>query len=304
MTHERVESGEIRKKIFKCLQELDSLPSLPEVVNKVVRAVEDPDTSADDIARIMRDDPAMTAKVLKIANSTFYGVPNREITSVPFAISRMGFFEIKKIAFSMGVLMLFRQSAKVIDHKEFWRHCIATAIGTTTLNRFVGGRFRVSDSDLSAYFVGGLLHKIGMLMLEAYFHEAYTGVIEICRKKYMNLPGVEDQVFGITHAEVGHFLCRKWNLPETVTAGVLYYASINKAPTTHFPVVCHIAIAEFLARQLIGGFGIGPLTGNRLDDFPSAAWRSLELPRRDLVEIMRIMNEECGRSEVFVALAD
>jgi putative nucleotidyltransferase with HDIG domain len=206
----RISPEYIREKVKTIIH----LPALPAIAMEVVEMVDNPKTSASKLGKLISSDQALTAKVLKIANSPFYGFP-RKISTVDFAIIVLGFDALKEIVISISLVSsLQRRSDTYFDAQAFWDHAMTTAVIGRRLARDLG--YRVSGE----VFVGGLLHDIGISILHRYFFEEFKRIVEITQETDLNFLEAEESVLGVTHAAVGGWLAERWNLPDHLTEAI------------------------------------------------------------------------------------
>jgi len=205
------------------VQSIIQLPALPAVAMEVVEMVDNPRTSASKLGKVISTDQALTAKVLKIANSPFYGFP-RKISTIDFAIIVLGYDALKEIVISISLISsLQKKSDGLFDAKAFWDHAIATGVLARRLARDLG--YRVSEE----VFVGGLLHDMGVSVLHRYFKSEYRRIVEIARESELTFLEAEESVLGVTHADVGGWLAERWNLPKHLVRAISMHHSPAKA---------------------------------------------------------------------------
>jgi putative nucleotidyltransferase with HDIG domain len=187
--------------------------SLPEILAQVIQAVEDKNSSIGLIADVVSKDVALTSKILRISNSSFYGRMNK-VSSVTDAVGVLGTRTIKSIALSVSVYDLCRRLDNRLDIKDFWRHSLEVAI----LSELVA---RKTDARLAEEaFVCGLLHDIGILILDSTFSKDYEKVWHLTCKGN-DLIKTEESIIGTNHVKVGTFLAEKWNLPERLANAIM-----------------------------------------------------------------------------------
>ena len=153
------------------VQTIIQLPALPTIAMEIVDLVDNPKTSASKLGKLISTDQALTAKVLKIANSPFYGFP-RKISTIDFAIIVLGYDALKEIVISISLVSsLQKKSDAMFDAKAFWDHAIMSGVLARRLARDLG--YRVSGE----VFVGGLLHDMGVSVLHRYFKSEHKRII-------------------------------------------------------------------------------------------------------------------------------
>jgi HD-like signal output (HDOD) protein len=199
------------------IQTIIQLPALPTIAMEVVELVDNPKTSASSLGKVISTDQALTAKVLKIANSPFYGFP-KKISTIDFAIIVLGFDALKEIIISLSLVSsLQRKSDAYLDARSFWDHSISTGVVARRLARDLG--YRVSGE----VFVGGLLHDMGISILHRYFNNEFRRIMDIARETDLTFLEAEESVLGVTHAEVGGWLAARWNLPDHLIEALSFH---------------------------------------------------------------------------------
>jgi putative nucleotidyltransferase with HDIG domain len=201
---------QIKERVLTIIQ----LPALPTIAMEVIQMVDNPKTSASSLGKLISADQALTAKVLKIANSPFYGFP-KKISTIDFAIIILGFDALREIVISISLVSsLQRKADKYIDAKAFWDHSIATGVIARRLARDLG--YRISGE----VFVAGLLHDMGISILHKYFAGDFKRIVDIVRESDLAFLEAEESVLQVTHAEVGGWLAERWNLPDHLTEAI------------------------------------------------------------------------------------
>jgi HD-like signal output (HDOD) protein len=205
----------------RLLQQIKSLPPLPHTMMRVWQVIDNPVSNASTLAEAICADPALVATLLKLANSAAYG-RSRTITTIPEAITLLGFNVIKKMCMATIVQVgLLNQGGalRIFDHVLFWRHCVGTGLAAEALAEIHG----MPVGDLA--FSHGLLHDIGILALdrclpdEAVDH--FCGELAAGRR----LMEVEREVLGTDHAQVGTILATEWNFPPSLLDVIGYHAA-------------------------------------------------------------------------------
>jgi len=182
-------------RIRRITESIITLPTLPTVVSKMIQLVDNPKTSAGSLARLISSDQAMTARMLKTANSAYYGF-SREISTVDMAIVVMGFDAVKEIGLSLSVLEMFRNAGPdtPFDVTRFWEHSVGCAVASRMLAR----RYRRDVAGEA--FVAGLLHDIGKLILSQYATRDFTNIMELVAHDEATLDEAEQTVLGAVRA--------------------------------------------------------------------------------------------------------
>ena len=229
----------IRDKVQTIIQ----LPTLPTIAREVVEMLENPKTSAAKLCKVIESDQGLTAKVLKIANSAFYGFP-KQIATVDFAIIVLGFDALKEIVISISLVTALQKKSDVaFDAQGFWDHSIFSGVIARRLARDLG--YRVSGE----VFVGGLLHDMGISVLHQHFTNEYKEIITIAEETDLTFVEAEKQVLGITHAEVGGWLAERWNFPNHLVEAIsMHHKPLEAKENPELVSIIHCA--DVLANRL------------------------------------------------------
>lgn len=239
----------VKDNVQKILTRLKDIPTLPHVVSKIVEIVDSPNTSASDLNKAISMDQALSVKVLKLVNSAFYGFP-KKIETLTQAIVILGFNTVRSLALSISMVDFFTgKGGRKLNYTEFWKHSIATSILAKQIAK------KSFPSIAEEAFVSGLLHDIGILILDQYVTSEYREVLECMETEGMQLVQAERKILGITHAEVGRLLAEKWNLPDPLLYSISYHHEPSPA-LDYFPIVSTIHAANIGVKLLqVGGVG-------------------------------------------------
>lgn len=192
------------------------LPSPPTVALKILRAVRRDESSFDDLAEIIRVDPALTAQVLKLANSSLYGL-TKKVDSISQATALIGTQTLKNIALSFVFVNKFKGlNEGLFDIELFWRRAVTAAVATQVLSEYTAG----ANKDI---FVSGLLQDIGVLLLFISDCDSYSELLDNKRVSGTSIEKAEKEIFGFDHAEVGCFLLGHWDIPNTILGPIRYH---------------------------------------------------------------------------------
>jgi len=209
----------LKEKVRNIIQ----LPTLPVVAMEVASLVDNPKTSAAALGRVISTDQALTARMLKIANSAFYGFPKR-ISTIDFAIVVLGFDALKEIVMSVSIINSFRtKTNQEFNAEQFWQHSIVC--GITARQAAQNSGYRISGEA----FVAGLLHDIGILILHQHFRREFQEILQLQQKEGIPYLEAEEHVLGTTHAEVGSWLAERWNLPNQLVEAIAYHHNPDEA---------------------------------------------------------------------------
>lgn len=212
------ESNQKSERIKKITDAVLSLPVLPTITAKILELVDNPNTSANVLSNLVSKDQVLTAKILKIANSAFYGFPG-EIPTVKRAVVVLGFNSLREISLSMSIFNAFKneQNNRFFNVSDFWRHSIAVGLGT----RFLA--IRTSDENMPVAFTAGLLHDLGKVVLNQYLPYEFLQAQNLVYGQDIPLAMAERQIFGVEHAQVGAWLAGRWKLPVKLVQAIQFH---------------------------------------------------------------------------------
>lgn len=192
------------------------LPSPPAIALKILKAVRQNDNSSKELAEVVMADPVLTARILKVANSSLYGLPNR-VDSLAKAITLIGTQNLKNIALSFVIIQDFQNvPSDSFDLNVFWKRAISNAVSAEILAKNVCHK----DHDI---FISALLQDIGVLILSLADPSSFTEIMDKKRVNGKNMSEIEKEQFGIDHAEIGSHFLNTWNLPDTICGPIRYH---------------------------------------------------------------------------------
>jgi putative nucleotidyltransferase with HDIG domain len=231
----------------KIYSKIDELPTLPTVLPKLLNLMENNKSGASDVADVISNDPALTAKILKISNSAYYGFM-QEITSLDKAVPLLGFNMVKSLALSISVMNSLSSSrgGANFSNEGLWIHSLTVATAMTELNK----RFGRQNTE-EHLFVVGLLHDIGKIVLSLFFGELFEQALkEVVTSKGKRLNVAESEIIGMDHGKIGEMLLVRWKFPEIISAPIgVHHMQDNQDDSTSDDVIILI-IANALAQEI------------------------------------------------------
>lgn len=202
------------------LDQFDVLPTISASAQSVLAALQDPQGSLSEVSVLVQRDPALTARLLKVANSAFYPSLER-VSSLQLALSRLGAAEVRQLVLTTAVLETFGGLKDSMDWSAFWEHSFAAGIASHLVSDPKRSGREMSKLGENPTFVAGLLHHLGILIEHlrepALFEKARLRSIQ----QGSSLAEAELEVFGFTHAEIGAALLARWKLPQDVVHATL-----------------------------------------------------------------------------------
>jgi len=271
----------MKQDVESILKQSIRIAPLPVIFNRINAAVEDPECSFAQIARIISVDAALSARILKLANSSLFGFPS-QIETITHAVTVIGMAQIRDLVLATTVTDHFRKMPRdLIDMKSFWIHSIACGLASRIIATYR------HESNVERYYVLGMFHDLGRLVLYLNFPEQAVEAQSQARSQEKLLFKLEQDVIGCDHAELGGALLKKWQLPESLREPVLFHHAPSQA--VHFPVEAAILHAGDLIVHALGlGFSGDPF----VPTLDPRAWEKVDLPSSLLPAIVGQMDRQ------------
>jgi HD-like signal output (HDOD) protein/CheY-like chemotaxis protein len=206
-----------------------SLPSVPALYRELIEQLQQPDTGVEEVVNIIVKDTAMTAKVLQLANSAFFGL-SRRITSPKDAVIYMGIDMIKALAMAVNVFSQFQSSSRRFSIDRMARHSVLTGMLARKIASEAGASRSVADDS----FMAGLLHEVGTLILVNAYPDRYDEALERAERMGEPMWVAEKEIFGTTHPDIGSYLLWLWGMPGNIVEAVAYQRAPSACPVLAF----------------------------------------------------------------------
>jgi putative nucleotidyltransferase with HDIG domain len=275
------------------LSHAKSLSALPFAISKVLKLTQDDSAGAKTLAHAVYSDAAITASLLKRANSVHYG-KREKIADVTEAIVQMGFDETRGLVLGINFVNFLSGKGKKggLDIINFWKHSLSVGI----FSRLLASASNYPNVELA--FTAGLLHDVGKIVLSEYLPGEYSKVLTSCRKMNVPVRYEEDRELSITHQKAGRMLASKWNLPEEVTETIQHHHSSNRADIPHLAQIVHLA--DTLAKALEIGHG-GDLF---IEYTPKKIWEQLGIPKKIDRDFIEKVTDEVTQAKDFLGIPE
>ncbi len=232
------------------IREISHIATLPEITLRIIELVEDPNSTAQDLHKLISNDPALSSRILKVVNSAFYGLPG-QVGSINRAIVLLGLNAVKNIAIAASLGKLFRGGSLTPDFsaRALWDHCIATAVASRSL----ANTLNIGMADEA--FLAGLMHDIGIVVEIQFDRHA---LIEVLGQLTVDDEGnptadmleLELAAFGATHQDFGRGLCERWKFPENFAQVSGFHHNPQDLPEERRTLTTVVAVADHLAARL------------------------------------------------------
>ena len=235
-------------RVFTISENVKNIPSLPEVVTKVIQLVQDEKSSSFLLGKVISEDAGLTTRVLRLVNSSYYGF-SRQIGSIQEAITILGITTIRGLVLSSSIFKMFSPKASekpVFDYPQFWKHNLLTALGAKFLSELL---FFDGKDDV---FSAAILHDLGKVILAQYDSKNYSQAYALSHGSFdsANKLKLEEEFCQANHCQVAHFVACNWNLPAVISDVVLYHHNPNESK--NFKLSCIIVyVADILSNLVL-----------------------------------------------------
>ena len=274
--------------VANAIREISHIATLPEITLRIIELVESPTSTAQDLNKVISNDPALCSRILKVVNSAFYGLPG-QIGSINRAIVLLGLNAVKNIAIAASLAKLFRGGSLTPEFsaKDLWAHSIATA----TASKMIADYLKLGFADEA--FLAGLIHDIGVIVEIQYDRHRFIDVIGRVKPDDNGVPSgdmleVETEIFGANHQDFGQGLCEKWKFPKSFAMVTGYHHRPMELAKELRTLTSVVSIADKLAGGTPGGF--------RLDhvslEVPAEILEDLNLSKEALDQIASKLPEQ------------
>ncbi len=227
---------------------LGDLPPLPQVAAQVLRLAADPDSTMDELQRVVATDQALAAQILKIANSAMFGMV-REVRTLTQAIMTLGFTTIKSIAIASSARNLYNRGGTGLQERLLWEHALVAALASRSYARIL------RSPKVEEAFLGGLMHDIGKTVMSIKFPERYGALVRSVYNDGVDGIDAEFELFGFDHAMVGEALIISWNLSRSLENAVRWHHTPIHAPAEDQDLAAFVALGNLMALERNAGLG-------------------------------------------------
>jgi HD-like signal output (HDOD) protein len=228
-------------KLKDIISSIDTLPSLPTVYAKLQKKIRDPEASLDDIGDIISQDIAMTAKVLQLVNSAFFGL-YQKVESPARAVTLLGLDTIKALVLGSQIFSEIKISSDDFSAELLWMHSMMVGTLAKKIADFEG----VSKEIVSNCFIAGALHDIGKLILVSKMPQHYNDVVSLAKKENITLRQAERTIFKATHCDMGAYLTGLWGFSSDIVEAIGFHHQLGEYPAETFTPALAVHIANIM----------------------------------------------------------
>lgn len=269
------------EKMRAVLSNIRSLPVIPAAYQQVIESLMEPGVSQRQIGRAIAKDPGMSAKLLQVVNSAFYGLNNR-ITDTIHAVRFLGLKTVEGFILADGIFSkMSQQTVRRFGINGLQEHCIRVG----ALARRICSSIGMTEEDIDVANMAGIMHDTGTIIMISEFPDQFAESIEISRAVQRPLWEIESELIGLTHSEIGGCLMELWGLPDVIIEATTYHHDPDRCLQSEFCVLSAVYIADVLDHHFCSGIGGGvggEMNMNYLDKIGVAdklpGWTEMHLP--------------------------
>lgn len=227
---------------------IEKLPSLPSLYVEIMEALQSSDASLKEVGEIISKDIGMTAKILQMVNSAFFGL-SRYVSDPSHAVNLLGIETIKTLVLSVQVFSQFDQEkCPSFSLERLWNHSMLTG----SFAKLIAKEEDQEENIVSDSYTAGMLHDLGKLVLSTNLSQQYQGALSVAENETRSIWEVEQETFGISHAEVGAYLIGLWALRDSIVEAIAYHHSPDRCVDREFTPLTAVHVADVLALEKLG----------------------------------------------------
>lgn len=257
---------------------VESMPPFPQVVQRAMALLAEPDYQVSGLVDVLKVDQAVTANILKLCNSAFFGLP-RKVSSLKEAVVYLGANQLRQLLLSGAASKIYDRPSEgySVFADELWRHALATAVMAQVLRRHLHLKL-----DENMLFTAGLLHDVGKVVLSNFVIDKYREIEQLVAEKQQSFQEAEKLVLGFDHAEIGGLIARKWDFPEVIVEAIAFHHEPARAAREFRLTAELVALANNLSVMVGYGTSVDGLACRGHD----LLLKKLNIAEKDLENIL------------------
>ncbi len=275
-----------KKYLDLVIQRIKDLPTLPLIAQSIIGITEDPKSCINDLTRIISKDPSLTSRVLRLVNSAFYGFP-KKIDTLSQAIVILGFNTIRSLAFSISIFDAFNK-IQIETTREYFNKLWEHSIGVASCAYLISNKTNQKIKEQA--YVGGLIHDIGIIILEQLFYQDFIDTLTYANTKKITFYDAEKEKIGITHSEIGGMLAEKWNFPEVLRDVIIYHHDVPIG-INNYEIIATVYASDIICKLRGIGF-TGDIKAIKYKDIKPEIKELLKLTQEQPIDLYNEITEQ------------
>jgi len=204
------------KSIERIVRAIEQVPTLPIISHRIQSLFIQDEVTIRQVGEIIEHDPPLAVKILKIVNSSFFGLLNN-VSSIDHALVILGFEEVRNIVLGFSIQHFFNMRSNGFDRKRFWVHSVICS----QIAKYLGRHFNIVDD--GTFFLSGLIHDLGKLVADQYLHDEFELIVNYIGDTHTTFTKAEKEIMGVTHYQIGAKLLQQWHFPKKVIMQIFYH---------------------------------------------------------------------------------
>jgi len=281
----------MNKNINKVKSSIEKMPSLSPVVHKITEVANNINSSAQDLTDVIQMDPVLTAKVIRMVNSAYFALP-QHVRSLKQAIVMLGINTIKNVALSSSFLGGVNLKGKTnLSGEDFWKHSFGVAVAS----KMIAKRLGITEKYLEQYFIAGLLHDIGKVLINNFFPDEMNKILKIISIKELSIIEIEKKIIGLSHEEIGIAIGKKWKFEKALLFAVgKHHQPVFNGSMAIYPMI--VSIADVFVKIL----KVGDSGNSKIDPVPEEVWKSIKLDEEAVFVALSSIKKEIETARIFL----
>ncbi|MCD6151752.1 MAG: HDOD domain-containing protein [Deltaproteobacteria bacterium] len=284
------------KHMDEILASIHQIPPFPQVAIKAMDIISNTQYVVSDLVEVIRLDQSITANILKLCNSAYFGLP-RKVSSLKEAVVYLGTIQLRQVLLASGAKDIYDRPDKGYSYfvGELWQHAIACALMSQVLARHL--RLPLDENSI---FTAALLHDVGKVVLSTYVSQEFAEIEMMVKEEHLSFHDAERQALGFDHAEIGGRLAELWKFPDSIVAAIRFHHEPEKSPKTFRLLSELIALSDGLVLMV----GYGTSADGLSYHIPHLLVDKLKLKKNDIEVLMIKFQEEMDKAQEMIDVKD
>ncbi|MEN6373970.1 MAG: HDOD domain-containing protein [Smithella sp.] len=281
------------KTVDRILKSINTIPAFPATGNKVTQLLKKPDYSVTEVANVIKFDPSITANILKMANSTYFGSRQR-ISTINDAVVYLGQQNLLRAIQTAGVSKYYKKGAQGYYDKvtDLWEHSVAVALMSQIISK------KITGQEDTVLYTAALLHDVGKIIMGEFVREALPKISALVSTQRVSFVEAEEIVIGINHAELGGKIAAYWNFPAEIREAISFHHRPDLLQKEEKTMPWIVYIADQACLMLGFGGGIDGLSYRAIDQ----VFKKFNLRMKDLEMSMVMLTDDLNHARELISI--